>query len=214
ETAKEYVPKRLLSRYFPDDEETEAEPEESEETSEPSAPAHGATPISRAAETLTGYVTVTAKVATTQTLGEDGCKAILKDETGAMDLVAWEADVASRLQELEGEYVVVHDAEVREYEGKRQLTFVESLTELGTIQQGVGYTGRADPGQNTELGATADGGVVEPDSEDETPRVEGGSTGEQNEETPQEEAVQTMLAAVEMNALSNGDNTGAPRSDV
>ncbi len=143
EPAKRSMPDRLQARYFEDEDgETGSTPDDESDTTEPSdGTAFSALPIMEAAKCLTGYVTVTAEIVTTQRLGEQqGMKAILRDETGAIDLVTWDEEFAQHLEELEGEHVALKDAEVTEYDGTRQLSLVESLTQVTTIQQGVGHT--------------------------------------------------------------------------
>ncbi|WP_435335971.1 phage/plasmid primase, P4 family [Haloarchaeobius sp. TZWWS8] len=156
ESAKKFMNARLVSRYFEEDE------DETEAASEPEPAAFGATPITKAAESLTGYVTVTAEIVTVDTFeGENPTtKAILKDETGVMDFVTWDDDVAELLKEREGGSVVVKHAEVGEHNGKRQLQSREGLTEIGEIQAGVGYTeSKATAENQSDLGkAATDGG--------------------------------------------------------
>lgn len=164
EETKDLMPARLVERYFPESEPVEDGDDDGDgDSSDPESnerPAFGATPIESAAESLTGYVTVTAEVATTQRLGDDekGTKARLKDETNVIDLVVWDGDIPGRLEELEGEYVAIQNAEVTEYEGVRQLSFVDGLTEIHEIQQGVGFTPGVTPGDGQDnLQAATDG---------------------------------------------------------
>jgi len=170
DAAKELMPERLISRYFPGDE-VDDSGDESDETDANSASeerqAFGASAIADAAQSLTGYVTVTVEVVTTRRLGEDdsGLKAILKDTTGAMDLVSWDANTAQQIEALEGECAVIKNAEVGEYDGSHQLSIVEGLTTISKIQAGVGYTASDaalddGSGENRQVGlddATADG---------------------------------------------------------
>lgn len=160
EEAREHMSERLISRYFPDESEgTESEADDDREDT-----AFHATPLKTAPDALTGYVTVTAEIVSAMGLGDDGAKAVLKDESGAMDVVAWQGEPVNRLMALEGEPVAIKNAEVREYEGKRQLTAVEGLTEIQEIQQGVGHTGGTAPGDgqgqldDADARAQADGG--------------------------------------------------------
>lgn len=142
EDAKELMSTRLITRYFGDDAVADDDDEDDDNTLQDENAAFGSTPIAQAAQSLTGYVTVTAEIATTRRLGDDdgGVKAVLKDESGAMDIVAWENPHADRLEDLEGSAVAIHDVEVTEYEGKRQLSPVEGLTEIDEIQMGAGYS--------------------------------------------------------------------------
>jgi len=162
EAAKELMPERLISRYFPGDELDDSDDDEDEQT-EPEAvtkerQAFGASPITDAAQSVTGYVTVTVEVVTTRRLGEDdsGLKAILKDATGAMDLVAWDAETADQIEALEEQCAVIKNAEVGEYDGSHQLSIVDELTTISEIQRGVGYTGAETPdgdsGENRQVG--------------------------------------------------------------
>ena len=156
EEAKRVMPARLQARYFGEDAATAAADDVEEDADEVTA--FASTPIPEAATCLTGYVTVTAEVVKTQRLGDDeqGVKAILKDERGAIDVITWEESFAQRLEEAESECIVLKDAEVTEYEGTRQLSPVEGLTSIQTIQQGVGYTEGPDPGEGQESLSSAD----------------------------------------------------------
>jgi putative DNA primase/helicase len=157
DSAKELMPNRLLERYF----ESETEPD-SEETENRQPVAYNATPLTDAAETLTGYVTVTAEVVKVETYGENTTKAILKDESGAMDFVTWDSTLATHIEGLQGETVVIEDAEVGEHDGTRQLQPVEGLTEISSIQEGVGHTEGPTPEKNRQLAdAATDGGELE-----------------------------------------------------
>jgi putative DNA primase/helicase len=172
EDAKRVMPDRLQARYFGEDAVSAAPGDVEEEEDDDEETAFAATPIPDAATCLTGYVTVTAEVVTTQRLGEEeqGVKAILKDERGAIDVVTWEESFAQRLEEIEGECIVLEDAEVTEYDGTRQLSPVEGLTTIQTIQQGVAYTEGASPGEDQaslsspdERTAETDGGSAVPE---------------------------------------------------
>jgi len=160
ESAKEFMPSRLLERYFPDEENTDTELQtgDTDETV-----AYNATKITNAAESLTGYVTVTAEVVTVDTIGDGEnatTKATLTDTSGAMDFVTWDGSVASRVEDLEGETVVIENAEVGEHKDTRQLQPKDGLTEIHTIQPGVGHTEGQSPTDDSQgqLTATADGG--------------------------------------------------------
>ncbi len=184
--AKELMPSRLVERYFPDDEQGDDDDSDGEESdtdadtaTETGRASFGAEPIAEAAEATTGYVTVTGEVATVQQLGDDatGVKAIVTDATGAIDFKTWDEEWCARLAELEGETVVIEDAEVYDddYDDTRKLAPVEGLTDVTTIQQGVGYTeGETTPEDQAQLDATdadaaADGGEpVEPEHADST----------------------------------------------
>jgi hypothetical protein len=161
--AANLMPSRLRERYFPDEEDKAPTYEESNRDSDDIA--FNASPIRTAPESLTGYVTVTAEVATVRDVGESGAKAVLKDETGAIDLVAWDDSLASRLREMEGEAVAVKNAEVDEYEGSRQLQPVDGVTEIQSIQTGVGFAPSSESGDSQDdLSGTAtatDGGSEE-----------------------------------------------------
>jgi DNA polymerase III alpha subunit len=159
EEAKDLMPARLRERYSDESEgdETDTETESGETV------AYNAIPLTDAAQSLTGYQTVTAEVVTVDTYGPPESattKATLKDESGAMDFVTWDESVASRIEDLEGETVVIENAEVGEHESKRQLQPKDGLTEIRTIQPGVGHTEGQSPTDESQgqLTATADGG--------------------------------------------------------
>lgn len=123
-----------------------------------------ATPIERAAEALTGYVTVTAQVMDTKRVGDEkqGLRVVLRDDSGLMDLVAWDETPIEVLEANEGSCVVVSQARVEEYKGNRQLQ-VMSVTEVNSIQWGVGHAPSPDPGddQGSLADTATDGGTVE-----------------------------------------------------
>ena len=184
EEAKDLMPSRLVARYFDqegieddDDGDGDAGVSGSERA------AFGAVSIPEAAESLTGYVTVTAEIATTKRLGEQeaGLKAILSDSLGTMDLVVWDEALADRLEDLEEETVAVRDAEVTEYEGKRQLSSVEGLTEVTSIQAGVGFSEGATPDDSQ-------GQLEEQPSNTSQPASDGGQRETESDETKDEES--------------------------
>lgn len=170
EVAAQYMPARLKERYTyvtGGDEVSVVEEDDQEEDLDDvnvtGSPVYGAVPITEAAETLTGYSTVTVEIVTADRLGEEekGVKAVGKDQSGAIDIVAWDEPLTSRLEEIEGEHVVIKNAEVTEYDDIRQLSPVVGLTEIEQIQQGVGYTAGEprDDGQGAfGSAAAADGG--------------------------------------------------------
>ncbi len=196
--ATEFMPPRLKNRY------ADAEDLTVEESSDDGNMAFGATALSRAPEALSGYVTVTAEVRALSDLGEtDGVKAVLVDETGAMDLVAWEPSVADDVRALEGETVAIENAEVTEYEGTRQLQPVEGITSFTVIQPGVGYSegAEADGDQSDLAGsATPDGGATVRDS----------SLGDVDE-TDDEPSTDADVAALEPPADAEGRQANAER---
>ncbi|UXF50794.1 MAG: DNA primase [Haloquadratum phage sp.] len=151
ESAKQYMPGRIEYRYFGDRDESVDEPEMPETDL-------NATRLQNAAETLTGYVTVTAEVVKVDTFGQDTTKAILKDTSGAMDFMTWDAGIRDRLEELESQTVMIQDAEVGEHDGTRQLQVIDGLTELERIEPGTGYT-EAETDDTSEAGTAADGGT-------------------------------------------------------
>jgi putative DNA primase/helicase len=165
--AREIMPPRLQERYFGDDDESpEAATEDAEDV------AYGADTIASCAHTLTGYVTVTAKVLAANDIGETGVKLVLEDKSGAIDMVAWDEDTADILREHEGETIVVKNAEVSEYDGTRQLSVADGVTAVDTIQQGVGHTTTDDEaGANTlsssQTAATDGGADSEADQDEE-----------------------------------------------
>jgi len=80
-----------------------------------------------------------------------------------MDMVTWDDAVADRLDGLEGETIVVENAEVGEHDSTRQLQPKDGLTEIRTIQPGVGYTEGQSPDYENQgqLPAATDGGELE-----------------------------------------------------
>jgi len=164
EGVKTLMPPRLIERYFPGAEaDGEADEQADDGEIERERAAFGAEPIRDAAQSLTGYVTVTAEVATTRRLGEteSGLKAVLKDASGAIDVVSWERDTIEQLEAAEGECVALQNAEVSEYDGAHQLTTVEGLTSIKQVQQGVGYTEAAPGSDAEESDETVQGGLEE-----------------------------------------------------
>lgn len=106
-------------------------------------PPFNASPIADAARSPTGYQTVTAKVASVEALGEGEnttTKAVLVDETDAIDLVTWDDTFAATLSKFEGETVAIRNAETGHHDGTVQLQAVSGVTDLIEIQAGVGYT--------------------------------------------------------------------------
>jgi putative DNA primase/helicase len=212
--AKEIMPDRLVSRYFSGEESDEGAANDERtregETSGEMA-VFGAEPISSAAEALTGYVTVTAEVVTARRLGEDenGVKAVLKDARGAIDAVAWDADFADRLEAAEGSYIALKNAEVGEYEGDRQLSPVEGLTELVEIQAGVGYTEGADAGANQQVEAAADGGTQMADTDEATDTTDRDDTESETTDADDETTLVDMhgMSSAEKERLEKIDRT-------
>jgi putative DNA primase/helicase len=158
---KELMPGRLIDRYFPGSEQAKVDQTESDESdtdddaSEQERATFGAEPIMNAAEATTGYVTVTVEIATTRWLGEDesGLNATLKDESGAIDMVSWNPDVIQPLVNNENDTVVIKNAEVDEFDGNSQLQTVDGLTEVESIQDGVGFTDTISPEEYTGSGS-------------------------------------------------------------
>lgn len=152
EDAKNLMPSRLVERYFNQNTIGEEDGGDDSTSDIPDRASFSAVSIPEAAESLTGYVTVTARIVTTQHLGEneEGLKAILSDNLGTINLIVWNKEnkeLATHLESLEGQTVAVQDAEVSEYEDKRQLTAVENLTEVTQIPPGVGFTERETPNE-------------------------------------------------------------------
>lgn len=138
--AKELMSARLHERYFPDDD-TE------QESFDADTDAFGATPLLEAADASTGYVAITAEVVDTHEIADgDGLRAILRDESGAMDIKTWEQTWITRLQKAEGKAVALQNVEVftDDYDDTRKLAPVPGLTEIAEIQPGVGYAPDAD----------------------------------------------------------------------
>ena len=165
ERSTDLMPPRLVDRYFPGHEQADVDEAsvdegksddgEEQKVDDPERAAFGAVPITDAVETLTGYVTVTAELVNSIRLGEtdSGCKAILKDASGAIDLVSWDAEMNERIHEHVGETVAVRNAEVSVYEDSHQLTPVEGLTTIETIDAGAGFTVTMDPEEADGLAA-------------------------------------------------------------
>jgi hypothetical protein len=169
--------------------------------------AHGATSIANCAESLTGYVTVTAEVLTASEIGESGVKLVLQDSTAAIDMVVWGGAAADVLAGYEGEHVVIKNAKVGEYDGSRQLQVAGGVTEVDTVQAGVGYTeaqsGTSNTLQSSSQPAT-DGGDQSPDADTSPEQSNGGE---------HEQAKPIVLDAVTAAVEANG-NAPADDSDV
>jgi hypothetical protein len=124
-------------------------------------------------------VTVTGEVVAVEKISEDpeGVKAILKDQSGAIDIKTWDETWLARLEELEGETIALQDAEVYwdDYDETRKLAPVEGLTDIKSIQRGVGYTEEIEPDsddqgqlETTSVEAAADGGTLETEPGEDT----------------------------------------------
>lgn len=164
DAATDYMSDRLRKRYFPDDEHADPADTSEDDESGTDSDVFDAVPVAKAVEALTGYITVTVEVVTTHRLGEagNGVKAIAKDASGAIDVVAWNDPFCTHLEDATGAHVVIENVEVTEYEGARQLSPIAGLTKLSYIQAGVGHTdGTVTDDEQTGLEtaqAEADGG--------------------------------------------------------
>lgn len=149
--AKQFMPDRVAERYG------EAKPASPEDT------AFDARPLQSVAESPTGYATVTVEVVDVEIGGEDRpTKGILRDKSGAMDLITWDDVVADKLAGFEGQVIAIKDADVGEYDGQKQLEAKPNLTTFQEIQRGVGHTeGQATADGQNDLTTAVDGGEIE-----------------------------------------------------
>lgn len=107
----------------------------------------GATPLATTAEEPTGYATVSVDVLRVETPDGDttpALKATVKDETTAIDVVAWDNPDALTPDET----VLIENAEVAEYQGQTQLQIRDAVTEITPIQSGVAHTEGETPAEN------------------------------------------------------------------
>ena len=189
ETALAQMPDWMAERYQDHFQEEDVDTDSDEKT-EDGGDGYDVLPITDVAEATTGYVTVSAEVVTTQRLGGDGdgLKAVIQDATGVIDVKTWDEPWPERLAAVEGDTVVIENARIYndDYDGTRQLKPVEGITELETIQEGVGHTAKDAPENQEQLGETAD--------DDEN--------GDSDDKS-QKELYETVIAVVRTN--SNGD---------
>lgn len=171
ESARDYMSDRLEARYFGDEESAdESDPDGGDgddNTPTQRENRFNARPVMDVAQDPTGYATVTVEVLKVEKPDHDkapAMRAVVKDETSAVDVISW--DNANAL--TEGATVLIQNAELNEHDGKTQLTIQEHVTDVTQIQQGVGYTEGASPGAGQgQLNAQADGGMATTDEFDE-----------------------------------------------
>ena len=102
----------------------------------------GAVPVRHAAQSPTGYTTVTVEVLNVQQPdGKLAMKATVKDNSSAIDVKSWDNPDAL----AEGDTVLLKNAEVGEYDGSAELTIQEGVTEVVDIQAGVGFIDGPQP---------------------------------------------------------------------
>jgi hypothetical protein len=169
--------------------------------------AHGATSIKDCAETLTGYVTVTAEVLTATEIGDSGVKLVLQDSTAAIDMVAWGGAAADVLAGYDGDHIVIKNAKVGEYDGSRQLQVAGGVTEVDSIQAGVGYTEAQSDTSNTLQASSeraTDGGEESP--ADDTSLEQSNDDGEEYEQA-KPKVLDALREAVEANGNQPADET-------
>jgi putative DNA primase/helicase len=159
--ATEHMPDRLQQRYFDGDVPDRSDESDATESDDESADApHNAVWVQDAAEDPTGYATVTVEVTAVEYPENGPHKRLkVKDESSAVEVIAWDEDDADVLFGVEqGDHVVIKNAEVGEFDGKAQLVVDGALTEVAPIQAGVGHApGVApEPGQ-TSVGVASDG---------------------------------------------------------
>jgi hypothetical protein len=124
------------------------------------------------ADDPTGYATVTVEVLTVETPDDDSApamKATVKDTSTAIDVISWNDPAALPPDGA----VVLENVQTGRHDGQVQLTIRQGVTEVTSIQQGVGYTEAADPGdgqeslslsaESSEEKAETDGGNAVPD---------------------------------------------------
>ncbi|MDS0297110.1 phage/plasmid primase, P4 family, partial [Halogeometricum luteum] len=97
------------------------DPEEADtDTSDPVQSGREYRTVAAVAESRKAYENVKAEVVSVDSIGDNGTKAVLRDDTGSIDVVQWDGD---SLSEFEGEEVAIDDAEVSEYDGRVQFVF-------------------------------------------------------------------------------------------
>jgi len=164
DSARDFMSDRLTERYFDDG--TPAENDDDGDGGDDSPAAERSNPwnanaVAEVADDPTGYATVSVQVLdVTHADGENqpSWRATVKDETSAIDVVCWDDPGAPD----EGDYIVLKNAELDEYDGKTQLVVRPNVTDRIEIQPGVAYTEGAETasGQSSieESAAAADGG--------------------------------------------------------
>lgn len=187
DVARGYMSDRIAARYFDPSDEADVSDEgdgdggAGDETSvdtdrDEKALRSGATPVSAAAEDLTGYVDVTVNLARVQDIPGDhnGHRVVGMDASGAIDIITFDPDLAMDFIDNEDAPVIIRRARVEEYDGTRQLKLVPGVAKVESIQQGAGYTELEDSGDDARLNdtgeqaAVTDGGTTETTTTDET----------------------------------------------
>lgn len=128
----------------------------------------GALQLSDVAEDPTGYATVTVEVLTVETPEHENApsmRATVKDVSTAIDVISWND---SEALPKEGTFLL-ENAQVGKHDGQVQLTIREGVTEVKSIQPGVGHTEALAPAEGQEqLGDTV--------GESEQAKADGGQT--------------------------------------
>jgi putative DNA primase/helicase len=169
--ARDLMPARLIERYF-DAGSAAEDDDDGDGGDDDSATARSnpwnASPVAEVADDPTGYATVSVQVLDVthaESENQPSWRATVKDETSAVDVVSWEEPDAPD----EGDYIVIKNAELDEYDGSTQLVVRPNVTETVDIQPGVGYTEGAEPdsGQSSISDSTAaDGGQAKSEVEE------------------------------------------------
>lgn len=154
--------------------------------------AYGAQAIEDVAEDPTGYATVTVEILTAEVPENDNAPALratVKDRTSAIDVISWNDPNA--LPD-EGTFAL-ENVQVGKHDGQVQLTIREGVTDVSSVQKGVGYIesttgeeGQAElDDQPAEKATVSDGG-----------------------ETPARDAVPQYTAAVSETVREAGEPVG------
>jgi putative DNA primase/helicase len=177
EDAQDLMPARLIDRYF--DGESSADDDDDgdggdDDTESIQSNPWNATPVAEVANDPTGYATVSVQVldvTKAESENQPSWRATVKDQSSAVDVVSWEEPDAPE----PGDYIVIKNAELDEYDGSTQLVVRPNVTETVDIQPGVGYTGGEEPdsGQSSISESTAaDGGQTQSDVEADDDEIE------------------------------------------
>lgn len=201
--ATAYMPQRLQERYNVHDDGGEAvggDDVEEQDITTKERQMHNAVPVMSAAESTTGYVSVTVDIAGTREISDTGVQGVMKDVSGAMDVVAWDGDLPQQLFEAEGATVLIADAEVTEYDGTRQLSLVDGLSEIRTVEPGTGHT---EPPEAVESDPQSNGGgggaptIQSQEGEPEPESSDDAENDDRHEEILRKQTRKTILNTVE-----------------
>ncbi|WP_226042483.1 hypothetical protein [Natrinema sp. DC36] len=157
------------------------------------------------------YVTVTVRVNNWDTDSEHGPEAqgVISDSTGTIDIVDWVGcDLDGKAPLEEDERYVLEDVRVSPYNGSLQLEIVKGTTKVEKIQEGVGYTGHADAGNNVILTAVADGGDT-PNSEDTDTTDEDSTESQGDDDESVEELAERAHRQISAR-FDEGDDVSVP----